>query len=140
MPAAALKEKKKSPSRSIGKHAALLDRRAQLSEQMTQEKSLDGGPQASVPGYARCSAPERSYPNRSQIDALSVLVEQMYAQFAGCRTVGVGPNTAWSILAYLSEIQPSALNGSCHSLAPYNRDSGKHTGKRRIGAAQSETL
>ena len=47
---------------------------------------------------------------------------------------GVGPVTAWTVLAYLNEIttvnrnQLTALVG----LAPYNRDSGKYQGKRFI--------
>ena len=51
------------------------------------------------------------------------------------RTVaGIGPVTAASLLAYLPELgrldrrQIAALAG----LAPYNVDSGQHTGKRRI--------
>jgi transposase len=53
---------------------------------------------------------------------------------------GVGKITAWTLLAYLSEIEH--LNRNRHvalaGIAPFNRDSGKFTGKRSIIGAHAK--
>jgi len=53
---------------------------------------------------------------------------------------GVGPNTAWSILAYLSEITELNRNQlvALAGLAPFNRDSGKYKGKRSIQGGRAK--
>ena len=142
------KEKQPPPSRAIGAEreqlAALLDRRAQLSEQMTKEKNrLDKCPQsihASIRKMLRLLERELAR-IEAQIDALVRSNEQMHAQFKLMQDVsGVGPNTAWSILAYLSEITSLKRNElvALAGLAPYNRDSGKYKGKRRIQGGRAK--
>ena len=67
--------------------------------------------------------------------------EQMKAQSKLMQEVcGVGANTAWSILAYLSEITSLNRNQlvALAGLAPYNRDSGKYKGKRSIQGGRAK--
>ena len=142
------KEKQPPPSRSIGAEreqlAALLDRRAQLSEQMTKEKNrLDKCPQsirASIRKMLRLLERELAR-IEAQIDALVRSNQQMHAQFKLMQDVsGVGPNTAWSILAYLSEITSLKRNEqvALAGLAPYNRECGKYKGKRSIQGGRAK--
>ena len=53
---------------------------------------------------------------------------------------GVGPNTAWSILAYLHEITSLKRNErvALAGLASYNRECGKYKGKRSIQGGRTK--
>lgn len=142
------KEKQPPPNRDIGAEreqlAALLDRRTQLSEHMTKEKNrLDKCRQsigASIRKMLRLLEQELAR-IEAQIDALVRSNEQIYAQFKLMQDVsGVGPNTAWSIFAYLSEITSLKRNElvALAGFAPYNRDSGKYKGKRSIQGGRAQ--
>ena len=54
--------------------------------------------------------------------------------------VGIGKTTAWSILAYLSEITELKRNQliALAGIAPFNKDSGKFQGKRRIEGGRAK--
>jgi transposase len=115
---------------------ALMDRRAQLTEHIAKEKNrLDKNQKiicGSINKMIRILDKELAL-IEARITKLIDSNEQMQAQSKLMQQVcGVGPNTAWSILAYLSEI--TALNRNqlvaLAGLAPYNRDSGKFKGKR----------
>ena len=53
---------------------------------------------------------------------------------------GVGQTTAWTILAYLKEVTELGRNQliALVGIAPYNRDSGKFSGKRFIQAGRAK--
>jgi len=53
---------------------------------------------------------------------------------------GVGPITAWSLLAYLPELGtlPAGKAAALAGLAPRNRDSGQWRGKRTIGGGRTQ--
>ena len=53
---------------------------------------------------------------------------------------GVGKITAWSILAYLGEIIELSRNElvALAGVAPFNKDSGKYKGKRRIEGGRAK--
>ena len=53
---------------------------------------------------------------------------------------GIGKTTAWAILAYLSEINSLKRNQlvALAGIAPFNKDSGKYRGKRRIEGGRAK--
>lgn len=123
---------------------ALMDHRNHLTEQVTRYKNrLQNCPERTrkyMNGELRHT--ERSL---EQIEAeIRKLVASNAAMQRASQTMqgirGVGEITVWHILAYLSEItqlgrnQITALAG----LAPYNRDSGQHSGKRYIGGGREK--
>lgn len=116
------KEKNPRPTEYLGAEreelGALMDRRSQLTEHIAKEKNrLDKSPKIicrSINKMIRILDKELAL-IEARITKLIDSNEQMQAQCKLMQTVcGVGPNTAWSILAYLSEI--TALN-SWRSLA-----------------------
>lgn len=142
------KEKKPKPTEYVGVERetliALMDRRSQLTEHIAKEKNrLDKSPQSicgSIQKMIRILDKELAL-IEARITKLIDSNQQMQSQCDLMQTVcGVGPNTAWSILAYLSEI--TALNRSqlvaLAGLAPYNRDSGKYQGKRSIQGGRAK--
>jgi transposase len=142
------KEKSPRPTEYIGAQreelGALMDRRAQLTEHIAKEKNrLDKNQKiicGSINKMIRILDKELAL-IEARITKLIDSNEQMQAQSKLMQQVcGVGPNTAWSILAYLSEI--TALNRNqlvaLAGLAPYNRDSGKFKGKRTIQGGRAK--
>ena len=142
------KEKNPRPTEYIGAEreelGALMDRRSQLTEHIAKEKNrLDKSPKSicgSIKKMIRLLDQELAL-IEARITKLIDSNEQMKAQSKLMQEVcGVGPNTAWSILAYLSEI--TALNRNqlvaLAGLAPYNRDSGKYKGKRSIQGGRAK--
>jgi len=142
------KEKSPRPTEYIGAEreelGALMDRRSQLTEHIAKEKNrLDKSPKSicgSIKKMIRLFDQELAL-IEARITKLIDSNEQMHAQSKLMQEVcGVGPNTAWSILAYLSEI--TALNRNqlvaLAGLAPYNRDSGKYKGKRSIQGGRAK--
>jgi transposase len=142
------KEKSPRPTEYIGKQreelGALMDRRAQLTGHIAKEKNrLDKSPKTickSIQKMIRILDKELAL-IEARITKLIDSNEQMQLQCTLMQTVcGVGPNTAWSILAYLSEITSLNRNQlvALAGLAPYNRDSGKFRGKRTIQGGRAK--
>lgn len=142
------KEKSPRPTEHVGAQreelAALMDRRSQLNEHITKEKNrLDKSPKSicsSIRKTIRFFEEELSL-IEGRITKLIDSNEEMQSQCNKMQEVcGVGPNTAWSILAYLSEITSLNRNQivALAGLAPYNRDSGKFKGKRCIQGGRAK--
>ena len=121
-----------------------MDRRQHLSEQLTREKNRLQKASAPIANQIQVMI-EVLKEQLAQVDeAIEALIQtdpQMRQQAKAMQTVkGVGPVTAWTILAYLNEINflqrgpLVALAG----LAPYNRDSGKKQGKRYIQGGRAK--
>ena len=123
---------------------ALMDRRSQLTEALVREKNrLDKCPQLVRPSILKMiDILER------EIKALDEQIEQLIKsdelineQNSTLQSVtGVGQITAWSILAYLGEITSLSRNElvALAGVAPFNRDTGKYTGKRRIEGGRAK--
>ncbi len=116
----------------------LLDRRSQLTEMITREKNrLQNSPKsihASIKRIMRILVRELAQIEKeihSQIDAHPALSAQVQKLVS---IVGVGEVTAWTTLGYLGEIDKLRRNEvvALAGIAPFNRDSGKMNGKRRI--------
>ncbi len=118
--------------------AELMDRRGQLNNLLRQEKNrLEKNPPHTLPSIKKMIRHiEKEIDSiEKQIKELIERRHDLQHQFQIiCSTSGVGQVTAWSIIAYMSEIihmnrnQAVALAG----IAPYNRDSGKSSAKRSI--------
>ena len=132
------------PSKERQELQALMDRRSQLSETLAREKNrLQKSPKRtrkSIEKMIRFIEKELAQLEK-QIDALIQADAPMQQQNALMQQVsGVGKTTAATILAYLGEIthlnrnQIVALAG----IAPYNKDSGKYKGKRRIEGGRAK--
>ncbi len=124
--------------------AALMDRRSQLNDMLTEEKNrLQNSPRyilADIRGSIRTlSAKIKRIEERIQ-----KLIEQSSSMSEQARVIqsvkGIGPVTVAAILAYLPEItkvnrnQLAALAG----VAPFNRDSGNKSAKRTIYGGRSK--
>jgi transposase len=124
--------------------AELLDRRTQLSEQHTKEKNrLEKQPKHIVQSIQRMQKYIEKEIARidQQIKTLvenTLRMKERYELY--CSVCGVGPITAWSLLAYLEELPRLSRNQAVAlvGIAPYNRDSGATQGKRRIYAGRAK--
>ena len=123
---------------------ALMDRRSQLCETITQEKNrLEKCPKParkSIEKVLRMLQKELTSIEQ-QIEAAIAKDQTMIRQSTQMQTVtGIGKTTAWTILAYLHEIihlkrnQVTALAG----IAPIPKDSGTFKGKRRIEGGRAK--
>jgi transposase len=122
----------------------LLDRRGQLVEFITREKNHleHAGKEAS----ASCKRLVRVL--EKEVEKIEGLIRQliknhpaMHHQVDLLSTVdGVGEVTAWSVLAYLPEITTLSRNKlvALAGIAPFNRDSGNTSGKRRIAGGRAK--
>lgn len=141
-------EKKLQPSHipqgNRAELAELLDRRGQLSGQLAREKNR------------RQKSSQRLLPlietmiktiqqQIAQIDKrMEELVEsdqRLKWQSARMQSVtGVGPITAWTLLAYIGEIEQLSRNKlvALAGVAPFNRTSGLYEGKRTIQAGRAK--
>ena len=126
------------PSPEQVKLAALMDRRGHLSDILAQEKNrLQNSPSsihASIKKIMRVL--------QREINAIEKQIKEIIAdnQHMSRRhelfqsVIGIGEVTSWSLIAYLNELgqlkrsEAVALVG----LAPFNKDSGKSSGKRHI--------
>jgi transposase len=136
------KEKELCPTAPPDPHrkrlAALLDRRNHLKEQAAREKNrIQNSPTEIHESIQRMLLILKK--EIAQIDALiRETIEAsatMSSQVACLETVkGVGEVTAWTIVAFLGEITQLTRNQlvALAGLAPFNRDSGKFKGKRKI--------
>lgn len=127
-----------SPSENSSKLAALLDRRAHLVEQLAREKNRL---QTSEP-FIHGSIKRMVNVLEKEIASLDKAIAQLVDSDPGlsCRSQimqsikGVGKVTAWTLLAYLTELETLNRNKlvALAGLAPFNRDSGKSSAKRSI--------
>jgi transposase len=118
--------------------SALLDRRDHLVEQLSREKNRLQNSEAfilrSIKRMIRILETEISAVEKS-IFELVKSDPNLQARFDIIESVkGVGKITAWTLLGHLSEIGSLPRNKlvALAGLAPFNRDSGPHSGKRSI--------
>jgi transposase len=118
--------------------AALLDRRSHLSEQIAREKNrLQNSCQqihSSIKRVLRFLEKEEDRIEQHIRELLNQDVHLQAQAKALQRIQGVGEVTAWTILAYLGEITTLKRNEvvALAGVAPFNKDSGKMKGRRRI--------
>lgn len=122
----------------------LMDRRSHLTENLAREKNrLKMAPirtKRSIEKHIRFLEKELKELER-QIRELIREDEEMRRKSAVMNEVkGVGETTVWSILAYLGEITSLKRNQvvALAGLAPFNRDSGKWKGKRKIEGGRAK--
>lgn len=132
------------PSPERGRLQALMDRRSQLTESLTREKNrLQKCPdciQKSIQKVIRIFEKELASIEK-QIEELIAKDDKMAAQNAQMQSInGIGTTISWAILAYLGEITALSRNQlvALAGVAPYNRDSGKYKGKRRIEGGRAK--
>lgn len=133
-----------APDPACQKLAALLDRRSQLSEQLAREKNrLQKCPKliaASIARMIRTIEKELAAID-NQIEKLIATDARLAAKAKTLQGVkGVGKVTAWTLLGYLSEMPYLGRNQlvALAGIAPFNRDSGKTSGKRSIFAGRAK--
>jgi transposase len=122
----------------------LMDRRSQLTESLAREKNRlqksSKSIRKSIEKMIRFLDKEIADIEK-QIKELVDSDQQMREQKDTMISVsGVGETTAWAILAYLHEITIAQRNQivALAGIAPYNRDSGKFKGKRRIQGGRAK--
>jgi len=124
--------------------ADLLDRRSHLTEQLAREKNrLQKSPPCTAKSIQRSI---RFF--EKEITAIDKKIrklidsdDQIKGQAMIFQSVkGVGEITSWTILAYLGEIGHVSRNQlvALAGVAPYNRDSGKKSGRRCIQAGRAK--
>lgn len=133
-----------APSASCIKLAALLDRRDHLTEQMAREKNRLQNSEA----FIHRSIKRMIRVLEKELLAIEKEIQTHIDSDSGLKarteiieTVkGVGPVTAWTLLAYLGEIEELSRNGvvAMAGVAPFNRDSGKFSGKRCIQGGRAK--
>lgn len=136
------KEKKVLPSAPLDPKrqllADLLDRRSHLTEHMAREKNrLQNSSQAIHPSIGRImqAVKQELALIEKQIRELVAGDDKIREQARVAQSVvGVGEVTAWTLIAYLSEIESVSRNEivALAGIAPFNDDSGKTRKKRRI--------
>jgi len=127
-----------APSEICTKMAAFLDRRGHLVEQLAAEKNRLQNSEKfilkSIKRMINILEKEIAVIEKT-IDALVTSDPQIKTHSEICQSVkGVGKITAWTLLAYMSEIQHLSRNKlvALAGIAPYNNDSGTFKGKRSI--------
>jgi len=132
------------PSEESLKLAALLDRRDHLVEQMAREKNRLQNSEAlihrSIQRMMKILQKEIAVIDK----AISQLVDSTPLLKSRAQTMqsvkGVGKVTAWTLLAYLTEMDHLDRNKlvALAGLAPFNRDSGKMSGRRSIQGGRAK--
>lgn len=123
---------------------ALMDRRSQLTESLAREKNrLQKSPQCVHKSIEKMIAviEQELAEIDEQIEHLIHQDHLMSEQSSRIQSViGVGKTTAWSIIAYLGEITTLRRNQliALAGVAPFNKDSGKYRGKRRIEGGRAK--
>lgn len=133
-----------APTPSRKALVALMDRREHLSEQLKREKTrLQNCDQSIAPSIERMIAIVAK--EISQIEAaISELIQSepsMQSAYEAISAVkGIGPVSAWTLLAYLPELGKLSRNQvvALAGLAPYNDESGKTKKLRRIFGGRSK--
>lgn len=126
------------PSPSRRALIALLDRREHLTEQMKREKTRRKNCPAQILAsidYMVDVLDEQIKVIDTQIHALVKADPEMARAFKIMLQVkGIGPVTAWSLMAYLPELGQLKRNEvvALAGVAPYNNDSGDSKKRRRI--------
>lgn len=122
----------------------LMDRRSQLSDQLTQEKNRSEKAQKWIQSSINRSIRFLKKEILSIEQKIREIIQEnqvLHDQDTILRSIkGVGETTSWTILAYLSEITQIGRNQliALAGVAPYNRDSGKQRGKRSIHAGRAK--
>jgi len=133
-----------APSEQQQSLQALMDRRSQLTESLAREKNrLQKSPQSVHKSIEKMIAfiEKELKALEEQIKKVIESDEEMNQQNLTMQQVsGIGATTAWSILAYLGEINSLSRNQlvALAGVAPYNKDSGKFKGKRRIEGGRAK--
>jgi transposase len=127
-----------APSETSIELAALLDRRGHLVEQLAREKNRLQNSEK----FILRSIQRMIKILEKEISALDKAIDELVGSEPGLKSrseiiqsvQGVGKITAWTLLAYLSEIEHLNRNRlvALAGIAPFNRDSGKFSGKRSI--------
>jgi transposase len=127
-----------APSETCIKLAALLDRRGHLVEQLAREKNRLQNSES----FILRSIKRMIKILEKEISALDKAIDELVNADPGLKSrsqiiqsvQGVGKITAWTLLAYLSEIEHLNRNKlvALAGIAPFNRDSGKFSGRRSI--------
>ena len=127
-----------APSQTCLKLAALLDRRGHLVEQLAREKNRLQNSEA----FIHRSIKRMIKILEKEILVIDKAIDELVGSDPGLKSrseiiqsvKGVGKVTAWTLLAYLSEIEELNRNRlvALAGIAPFNRDSGKFSGKRAI--------
>lgn len=127
-----------APSEICTKMAALLDRRGHLVEQLATEKNRLQNSEKFILKFIK------SMINilEKEIAVIEKTIDKLITSDPQIKPHSeiwhsgkcVGKITAWTLLAYMSEIQHLSRNKLVvlAGIAPYNNDSGKFTGKRSI--------
>lgn len=133
-----------APSETCVKLAALLDRRAHLVEQLAREKNRLQNSET----FIHRSIKRMIKILDKEIAAIEVIIKKLVDSDPGLKlraeiiesVQGVGKITAWTLLAYLSEIEDLNRNRlvALAGIAPFNRDSGKIRGKRTIQGGRAK--
>lgn len=132
------------PSEERLKLAALLDRREHLVEQMAREKNRLQNSEALIHGSIQRVMKILQKEIAIIEKAISQLVDtdpQLKSRSQTMQSVkGVGKVTAWTLLAYLTEMDHLDRNKlvALAGLAPFNRDSGKMSGRRSIQGGRAK--
>lgn len=133
-----------TPSASRLKLAALLDRRDHLVEALTREKNRLQNSETLIHRSIKRMIKVLEKEIATIETAITGLVRSedgLRSRFELIESVrGVGKVTAWTILAYLSEIEELPRNQivALAGIAPFNRDSGKVRGKRSIQGGRAK--
>lgn len=132
------------PSEQQQSLQALMDRRSQLTKTLASEKTrLQKSPQSIHKSIEKMIVfiEKELKALEEQIRETIKSDETMNRQNLIMQQVtGIGETTAWSILTYLGEISNLRRNQlvALAGVAPYNKDSGKFTGKRRIQGGRAK--
>ena len=132
------------PSENCVKLAALLDRRAHFVEHLACEKNRLQNSEVFILG----SIKRMIRILEKEIAAIEKAIEKLLGSDPNLKSrseiiesvKGVGRITAWTLLAYLSEIEDLNRNRlvALAGIAPFNRDSGKFSGKRTIQGGRAK--
>jgi transposase len=127
-----------APSEAVFQLAALLDRRGHLVEQLAREKNRLQNSET----FIHRSIKRMIRILEKEIATLETAINKLVGSNPALRSradiiesvQGVGKVTAWTLLAYLSEIESLDRNRlvALAGIAPFNRDSGKFSGRRSI--------
>ncbi len=122
------------------KLAAWLDRRSHLTEQLAREKNRIQNSPKYIKGDIEWMI-KRIEVVDNRIRDLVKKDHQLSKEAGLLQSVsGVGPVTAWTLLAYLSELGQLKRNQivALAGIAPYNRDTGRFKGKRKIEGGRAK--
>lgn len=133
-----------APDPKRQKLAAFLDRRSHLTEQLAREKNRLQNSHKFIKGDIEWMI--KQVKKRIEVidRRIQDLVNEDQALCQQARLLqsvcGVGPVTAWTLLGYLSELGKLKRNEivALAGIAPYNRDSGRFKGKRKIEGGRAK--